>query len=457
MSKVILKGGTIWTADSVYVADIFIQDGIIKTIGQDIQYQADEVIDLAGKIVMPGGVDVHTHLDAPVGETTTIDDFASGTVAAACGGTTTIVDFATQQKNQGLVETVEMWHEKAADKAVIDYGFHISVTDLYEGSMTDLGKVVDSGVTSFKIFMDYPDTLMLDDGEIFRVLQAGGRYGAKVCVHASNGKVIDRIAEDLVYQGKTGPEGHLLSRPPATEVEAVNRAIAISRMADAPLYFVHLSTEGAAYALAEAKDHEWPVDGETCTHYLTLDKELYFKPDFEGAKAVLTPPLAGEKDRDALWKGLRTGSLSIVSSDHCPFCFEQKKIGIDDFRRIPNGGSGIEHRIQLMYADGVVAGRLTPQQFVDIVSTAPAKAFGMYPQKGQIAIGSDADITVIDPDGVTKISAETHNMRTDYSLWEGWERAGRIVRVFSRGEEIVRDGVYVGAAGRGSYLKRRTI
>jgi dihydropyrimidinase len=457
MTKTLLRGGTIWTAESTFEADVYIVDGVITALGTDLPFEADETVDLSGKILIPGGVDVHTHLDAPVGETHTVDDFESGTVAAACGGTTTIVDFATQQKGQGLIDTVERWHEKAVNKAVIDYGFHISITDIYRGALDELGTVVSDGVTSFKIFMDYPGTMMLDDGEIFRVLQAGGQHGAKVLVHASNGQVIDRMAEDLMNDGKTGPEGHLLSRPPATEVEAVNRAIAISRMADAPLYFVHLSTEGATMALAEAQDQEWPIAGETCTHYLTLDEELYYKADFEGAKAVLTPPLRGPEDRGALWRSLRTGTLGIVSSDHCPFCFEQKKIGIDDFRRIPNGGSGIEHRLQLMYSEGVVSGQITPQQFVDLVATTPAKSFGLYPQKGEIAVGSDADITVLDPQGETRFSASTHNMKSDYSLWEGWARPGSVDRVYSRGDAIVQGGVFVGKVGRGRYIERKTL
>jgi len=340
---------------------------------------------------------------------------------------------------------------------VVDYGFHLSITDLYKGAISDLGGIVADGVTSFKIFMGYPGVMMLNDGEIYRVLQAGGRYGARVCVHAENGEVIDRMAADLMAEGKRGPESHALSRPPATEIEAVNRAISIARMADAPVYFVHLSTEGATQAVAEAHEQDWPVDGETCTHYLTLDEELYYKPDFEGGKAVLTPPLRGAQDRDALWRGLRTGTLSVGSSHHSPFCLGQKKAGIDDFRLIPNGGAGIEHRVQLMYSEGVVAGRLSPQQFVNLVSASPAKAFGMYPQKGTIAVGSDADIVVLDPDGTTSISAETHNMRTDYSLWEGWTRPGKIESVFSRGEQIVQSGLFIGKSGRGKYISRKTM
>ncbi|NDZ77247.1 dihydropyrimidinase [Streptomyces sp. SID10853] len=457
MGSLLLKGGTVWTSESVVEADVFVDGGIVRAIGSGLSQQADREIDVAGRILIPGGVDVHTHLDAPVGGTTTADDFESGTTAAACGGTTTIVDFATQAKGQTLQETVDTWHRKATGKAVVDFGFHLSITDLYRDAIADLGTVVRGGITSFKVFMGYPGTLMLNDGEIYRVMQAGARHGAQVCVHAENGFIIDRMAEDLMAQGKRGPESHALSRPPSTEAEAVSRAIRIARMADAPLYFVHLSTESAALALSEAQATGMPVAGETCTHYLTLDESLYRAPGFEGGKAVLTPPLRGAVDRDALWRGLRTGSLSVVSSDHCPFCFAQKKAGIDDFRLIPNGGPGIEHRLQLMYAEGVVKKRLTPQQFVHLTSTSPAKAFGLYPEKGTIAVGSHADITVLDPDGSTGISRDTHNMNVDYSLWEGWNLPGRVDRVFLRGDEIVRDGKFRGRAGSGQYLSRKTV
>jgi dihydropyrimidinase len=306
--------------------------------------------------------------------------------------------------------------------------------------------------------MAYKGSIMLDDGEMFQVLRATGKLGAQTCVHAENGDVIDQLAADLVAQGKTDPKYHAVSRPPTSEVEAVRRAIDISRIADSPIYFVHLSTEGATAAVAEARQNDWPVAGETCTHYLTLGPELYDKPDFEGAKAVLTPPLREESHRKALWRGLRNGTLGVVSSDHCPFCFVgQKDMGKHDFRAIPNGGAGIEHRMILMYSEGVRAGQISLEQFVDLTATTPAKTFGMFPRKGHLNVGADADIVVLDPSGTTRISAETQNMAVDYSLWEGWTVPGRFERVYSRGELLVEDGRFVGRIGHGSFLARSAV
>jgi dihydropyrimidinase len=357
-----------------------------------------------------------------------------------------------------LGEALDSWHQKAAGKAAIDYGFHVAVTDLYDGAVADLESIVDDGVTSLKIYMAYKGFIMLDDGEMFQVLQASGRLGARTCVHAENGDVIDRIAAELVASGKTGPKYHAISRPPTTEVEAVRRAVDISRLADSPIYFVHLSTEGATQVVAEARASGWPVSAETCTHYLTLGAELYDLPGFEPAKAVLTPPLRESNHREALWRGLRSGALGIVSSDHCPFCFKgQKELGKEDFRAIPNGGAGIEHRMILMYGEGVRSGRITLEEFVDVTSTTPAKSFGLFPRKGHLNVGADADIVVLDPDGSTRIEAATQNMAVDYSLWEGWTVPGRIESVFAHGELVARNGVFVGNAGQGTYLRRAAV
>ncbi len=458
MTKRLFSGGTVVHADGRSRSDLLVEDGVIAAVGSDLDVESAERIDCAGMLVLPGGVDVHTHLDAPMMGTRTADDFATGTVAAASGGTTTIVDFAIQSRGQGLEEALDQWHERALGRAVVDYGFHVAITDLYDGAIADIGGLVRAGATSLKIYMAYKGAIMLDDGEMFRVLRAAGRLGAKTCVHAENGDVIDQLAADLIAEGKIGPRYHEFARPPATEVEAVHRAIAISRIADAPLYFVHLSTEGSVEAVAEAQLNEWPVSGETCTHYLTLDNREYERPGFEAAKAVLTPPLREPKHQAALWRGLRTGALSIVSSDHCPFCFAgQKDMGAHDFRAIPNGGAGIEDRMILMYGAGVAQGRITLEQYVDLTATTPAKSFGMFPQKGHLGIGADADIILLDPNAQTTISAETQNQAIDYNLWEGWTVPGRIHQVYSRGDLIAENGRYVGRSGRGAYLSRSTV
>jgi len=457
MTRLLVKNGTVCSVEGSRRADILAVDGVIELIGADLDVEADEVVDATGKLVIPGGVDVHTHLEAPVGGTVTADDFSSGTIAAAAGGTTTIIDFALQERGVRIPDAVERWHRKAESKVVIDFGLHLSITDLYPTALADLPDVVRDGVTSFKIFMAYRGTLMIDDGELYRVLKAAGKLGAQVCAHAENGDVIDQLALELFGAGKVGPKSHQLSRPPSTEVEAVRRAIAIADIADAPIYFVHLSTAGAVDAVAEARHHGQPVAGETCTHYLTLGPELYDAPGFEGAKAVLTPPLRGASDRAALWRGLSGGALSVVSSDHCPFCFEgQKEMGKHDFRAIPNGGPGIEHRMILLYAEGVVKGRISMEKFVDLTATTPAREFGLAPRKGSIAVGADADLVVLDPAGETVISAATSKHQVDYSLWEGWQVPGRIELVYSRGDLIIRDGLCLAAPGRGRYLARST-
>jgi len=460
LTYLMLTGGRVVNSDGQIDADVLIRDGKVEALGNLSSLEIDDMqrVDCTGRLLLPGGVDVHTHLDSPMMGMTTADDFESGTKAAACGGTTTLVDFAMQTKGDGLLGSLENHRNKARDKAVIDYGFHMCITDLYRGATDEFAEIMQTGVTSFKVFMAYRGTLMLHDGELFDVLRASSKVGGQVCVHAENGDVIDRMAADLVAAKKTGPGSHEISRPPATEVEAVQRAISISRMADSPIYFVHLSTEGAVAAVSEAQSGGWAVAGETCTHYLTLDRALYDQPGFEAAKVVLTPPLRGKEHRDALWRGLRGGTLSIVSSDHCPFCFEDKKrLGGDDFRLIPNGGPGVEHRLSVIYGEGVMQGRISLEKFVELTSTAPARQFGLFPRKGAIAPGSDADIIVFDPNGRTLITAETQNQRMDYTPYEGWDLPGAMTAVYSRGDLIAENGKYVGAEGRGQFLQRATL
>ncbi len=460
MARLLLSGGHVVNSTGKRKADVLVEDGTIVAVGDltSLSIADVEVVDCEGKLLLPGGVDVHTHLDSPMMGTTTSDDFESGTKAAACGGTTTLVDFAMQTSGATLLDSLAAHHEKATGKAVIDYSFHMCVTDLYEGATNEFAEVIQSGVSSFKIFMAYRGTLMLHDGDMFEVLRKSSALGGQVCVHAENGDVIDRLAGDLVAAGKAGPSSHEIARPPSTEVEAVERAIRIARMADSPLYFVHLSTEGAVEAVAEARSKDWAIAGETCTHYLTLDRSLYDAPGFEPAKVVLTPPLRTQEHRDALWRGLRAGTLGVVSSDHCPFCLEEKRrLGEKDFRDIPNGGPGVEHRLIVMYGEGVRKGRLTLEKFVDLTAAAPARQFGLTPRKGAIEPGADGDIVVLDPEGTTTISAATQNQRMDYTPYEGWKLPGSIAAVYSRGDLVARAGTYVGSAGRGQFLKRSTL
>lgn len=460
MTYLMLTGGRVVNANGSNDADVLVRDGKVLAVGDLSALAVGELerVDCSGKLLLPGGVDVHTHIDSPMMGTTTSDDFESGTRAAACGGTTTVVDFAMQQRGEKLLDALQRHREKARSNAVIDYGMHMCITDLYDGATDEFPEIVSSGVTSFKVFMAYRGTLMLHDGALFDVLRQSRSCGSQVCVHAENGDVIDRLAADLVAEGRTGPGSHEISRPPATEVEAVRRAIRIARMADAPVYFVHLSTEGALQAVAEARAADWPVAGETCTHYLTLDRSLYDAPGFEAAKVVLTPPLRTGEHREALWRGLRAGTLGVVSSDHCPFCFEEKRrLGEADFRTIPNGGPGVEHRMLVMYAEGVRKNRISLEKFVELTATAPARQFGLHPAKGTIAPGSDADIVVLDPRGTTTISAQTQNQRIDYTPYEGWEIPGALESVYARGEKVAAHGRYVGAGGRGRFVARGTL
>lgn len=457
MTRLVFTGGSVASSTETRKADVFIDGGTVVAVGDllGVSIADAEIVDCRDKVLLPGGVDVHTHLDSPMMGTTTSDDFETGTKAAACGGTTTLVDFAMQAPGSRLVDSLDAHRVKAESKAVIDYSFHMCVTDLYDGATDEFADIVSSGVSSFKVFMAYRGTLMLHDGAMFDVLRRSRAVGGQVCVHAENGDVIDRLAADLVAAGKTGPSSHELARPPATEVEAVERAIRIARMADAPLYLVHLSTEGAVEAVASARSKDWAIAGETCTHYLTLDRSFYDAPGFEPAKVVLTPPLRTVEHRDALWRGLRAGTLGVVSSDHCPFCLEEKRrLGEKDFRDVPNGGPGVEHRMIVMYAEGVRSGRLSLEKYVDLVATAPARQFGLAPRKGVIAPGADADIVVLDPEGTTTISAATQVQRMDYTPYEGWVLPGSFDAVYSRGELVARQGQYVGAEGRGQFLAR---
>jgi dihydropyrimidinase len=454
----VIKNGTVVTAMDTYAADVAIENGKIAAIGKDLPTQnATAVIDAAGKLVMPGGIDVHTHLDMPFGGTTSADDFETGTRAAAFGGTTTLIDFAIQYKGQALRHAFDTWMKKAASKAVCDYAFHCIVTDVSSGQLNEMNDLVREGVTSFKLFMAYPGVFMLDDGSIFKALQTTSKNGAMICMHAENGSAIDVIVQQALAEGKKAPKYHALTRPTTAEAEATARAIALAEMAGAPIYIVHLSCNDALEKVREARDRELPVYAETCPQYLYLSIENFDVPGFEGAKYVFTPPLREKWHQEKLWNGLKRDHLQVVSTDHCPFCFkEQKELGKDDFTKIPNGGPGVEHRMSLIYSGGVAGGRFSANRFVELVSTTPAKLFGLYPRKGTIAVGSDADIVVFDPKRKHTISAKTHHMRVDYSMFEGIEVTGMPDLVLSRGKVIVDKDKFLGRAGQGQFLKRST-
>src|SRR6202022_1253096 len=435
----IITGGTVVTAADTCQADVAIENGLVVALGSGLPREnAKRLIDAAGKYVLPGGIDVHTHLDMPFGGTTSADDFETGTRAAAFGGTTTLIDFAIQYKGQSLRTAFDTWMQKASSRAVSDYGFHCIITDLPDAQLAEMPQLVREGVTSFKLFMAYPGVFMLDDASIFRAMRTSAKAGAMVCMHAENGGAIDVIVKQALAEGKTAPKYHALTRPTTAEAEATSRAIALAEMADSPVYIVHLSCNDALEKVREARDRGLPVYAETCPQYLYLSLENMDAPGFEGAKYVFTPPLREKWHQEKLWQGLAKDTLQVVSTDHCPFCFkEQKELGKDDFTKIPNGGPGIEHRLSLIYTGGVHGKRFSPNRFVEIVSTAPAKLFGLYPRKGTIAVGSDADVVIFDANQEETISAKTHHMRVDYSMFEGIHIKGVPRTVLSRGRTVI--------------------
>ena len=452
----LIRSGTVVTAEATTSADVLIEGGVVREVREGIDPASHTVVDASGLLVLPGGVDAHTHLDMPFGGTSSADDFETGTKAAAIGGTTTIVDFAIQSRGMKMRTALDMWWGKAEGKASIDYGLHMIVTDLPASGLEDMDAMVREGVASFKLFMAYPGVLMVDDATIFRALRQTAKNGAMVCMHAENGSIIDVLVQEALAQGKTAPVYHALTRPTIAEAEAVQRAIAMAEIAGAPVYIVHLSSEDALNQVREARDRGLPAFAETCPQYLLLSIEDQMPgKSFEEAKYVFTPPLREKKNQAKLWDGLKHDHLQVVSTDHCPFCFaDQKALGKDDFTKIPNGGPGIENRMQLIYHHGVNAGRLSLNRFVEITATAPAKIFGMYPRKGTIAAGSDADIVLWDADAEHTISAATHHMRVDYSMFEGFKVRGNAKKVYSRGELIADGGEFVGRTGRGMYLRR---
>ena len=457
MPSVLIQHGTVVNANATMKADLLIEGAVIKEVRAGIPPSAAEtVVDATGLLLLPGGIDAHTHLDMPFGGTNSADDFLTGTRAAAIGGTTTIVDFAIQARGTKMRTALDTWWKKAEGKACIDYGLHMIVTDLPDAGLEDMDDLVREGVASFKLFMAYPNVLMVDDATIFKAMRQTAKNGALICMHAENGSVIDVIVQQALAEGKTAPIYHALTRPTVAEAEAVHRAIAMAEMAGVPVYIVHLSSEDALNQVREARDRGLPAFAETCPQYLLLSLEdNMVDKGWEGAKYVFTPPLREKRNQPKLWEGLRQDNLQVVSTDHCPFCFEdQKALGKSDFTKIPNGGPGIENRLQLLHHHGVGSVNMTLNRFVELVSTAPARIFGMYPKKGVLASGSDADIVLWDPDASHTISAATHHMRVDYSMFEGFKVRGNARDVYSRGELIVSKGQFIGKPGRGEYLRR---
>lgn len=455
--SVLIKNGRIVTAVDDYYADIYIEGETITQIGKDLAVEADRVLDAKDRFVFPGGIDPHTHMDLPVGETTSSDDFATGTIAAAFGGTTTLIDFATQDKGASTLKALETWHKKADGKATIDYGFHMIVTDMPVSRLGELEKLAEDGVTSYKLFMAYPGVLYVDDGTLYRTFRQAGENNTRICMHAENGIVIDEIIREATRDGHKAPKWHALTRPTRMEAEGVHRAIAIAEVAKVPLYIVHLSSSDALEEVKRARMRGMEVTAETCPQYLFLDQSHYDREGFEGAKYVMTPPLREKWNQTVLWEGLKFGHLSTVATDHCPFCFVgQKDLGKDSFTNIPNGAPGVENRMSLMYHGAIVENRLSLNRFVELTSTAAAKTFGLFPKKGTIAVGSDADIVIFDPNRKETISVNnpfTHHMRVDYSAYEGFVVQGWTETVLSRGRIIIEKGEQK-LSGGGQFIKR---
>lgn len=454
---ILIRRGSVYTAFDSFTGDILVSHGKIMQIAEKLEPQPGwEIIDAKGLEIYPGGIDAHTHFELPFMGTVSADDFESGTIAAACDGTTTIIDFAIPAKGQRILKAVDAWHKKAEKKAVVDYGFHLCLVDADQQVIDDIPQVIERGITSFKCFLAYKGALMIDDAQFLTVLQAARQQGALVSVHAENGDMLSYLMKNLIEAGKTGPQYHPVAHPAIAEGEATHRALKLAEMADAPLFIVHMSCNEALEEVKAAKGRGQFVLAETCPQYLLLSDELYRKGGFEAAKWVMSPPLRHADNQDKLWSGLRDGFIQTVATDHCSFKFKgQKEMGKDSFLKIPNGIPGVGDRLSLMYTYGVKQGRITRNQFAAMTSGNPAKIFGLYPQKGTIAVGSDADLVIFDPKAKGTVSAKTTHHNVDYSAFEGFKLEGAPILVMSRGEVISREGKYVGSRGRGQYLKRR--
>ena len=459
--RTLIEHGTVVTPTDTFAADVLIEDEKIAALGSALAQRLsgatfDRRIDARGRYVVPGGIDVHTHLDMPFGGTTSADDFESGTIAAACGGTTTLVDFAIQPMGGTLRQGLADWHGKAEGKAAIDYGFHMIIRDVNKGSLAEMDDLVKrEGVTSFKLFTAYPGVFYVDDAAIFRALRKTGENGGLICMHAENGPVIDVIIEEAKARGETAPVWHALTRPARLEAEASHRVLALAEVAQVPLYIVHLSAAEALEQVRAARDRGVRAYAETCPQYLFLDHRNYEEPGFEGSKYVMSPPLRRPGNEHALWRGLALDDLQVISTDHCPFCMKEKRLGEGDFSKIPNGAPGVETRLYLTF-EGVRSGKISLNRWVQLNSAAPAKIFGLFGKKGTLAVGADADVVVWDPEKRHTLSVKTLHHKVDYTPYEGREVVGAPTHVLSRGKVVVEAGKYVGRKGDGRFLRRAT-
>ena len=465
MSELLIRNGTIVTAEDQFQADVYVRDEKIQAIGPELSRKyakalsPEQIIDASGCYVLPGGIDPHTHMDLPLKATSSSDDFESGTIAALHGGTTTIIDFANQVPGKSVKAAIKDWHKKAKGRAVCDYAFHVSVTDFNERTRREIRECVEQGIPSFKTFMAYKGALMIDDRQTLEVMEEVKKQGGIVLTHAENGDLISLLIDKNREEGNLAPKFHALSRPALAEIEACSRIVDLARFSGCPLYIVHMSSGGALERVRSAVEQNAissPVFVETCVQYLLLDDSLYSKKGFEGAKYVLSPPLRTKQDQETLWKGLGGNLVEVVATDHCPFTMKQRKLGQKDFSKIPNGVPGVEHRLELLFSEGVVRGRLTLQQWVDAVSTKPAKIFGLYPRKGALEVGADADVVVFDPNHQHQLSSKTHHMNCDYSVYEGRAVRGKCRTTVLRGKIAVDRGRLQLSAGAGEFLPRKS-
>ncbi len=455
--SLLIKNGRIITVSEDQLGDIYIEGERIKAIGKDLPVTAAETIDATGKYVFPGGIDPHVHLDMPFMGTFSSDNYETGTRAALFGGTTMVIDFILQKQGFALQAALDEWRSRAHGNAVGDYSFHMAVTDFNENTRKEIQHFVEEeGITSFKTFMAYKGALMIDDRQMIGLMEEVKAQGGMVTVHATNGDMIDYLIAKNRAAGNLAPFYHYLSQPEVTEAEASERFAAMANYTGCPGYIVHLTCEGALNAVRNATRRNQQVFVETCIQYLLLDASLY-EINFDGAKWVMSPPLRQQKDRQTLWAGINQGIVKVVATDHCPFKWEQKQMGKDDFSKIPNGHPAIEHRLELLYSEGVHKGKITLNKFVEVACTNPAKIFGMFPQKGTIGVGSDADIVIFDPTEKHTISAATHHMNVDYSAYEGWPVHGKVKTVLLRGKVAVENGHCKLAKGYGRFIKRKKV
>lgn len=452
--SILIKNGRVITASENAIADIFIEGESIKAIGQNLEMAADQVIDASGKLVFPGGIDPHVHLDMPFMGTYSSDNYETGTRAALYGGTTMVIDFILQTQGKSLRHALEAWQGRSAGNAVGDYSFHMAVTDFNENTRAEIKEMIEKeGITSFKTFMAYKGALMIDDRQMVGLMQEVKKYNGLVTVHATNGDMIDYLIAKHRAEGKMAPLYHYLSQPEVTEAEASGRFAHMAGYTGVRGYIVHMTCEGALNAIRDASRKNYNVMAETCIQYLMLDASLY-EQNFDGAKWVMSPPLRQKKDQESLWSGIRQGTIQVVATDHCPFMWEQKLMGKDDFSKIPNGHPAIEHRMELLFSEGVAKGRIDLNRFVEVNSTNAAKIFGMFPRKGTLGIGSDADIVIFDPEEKHQISVKTHHMHVDYSAYEGVEVTGKVKTVLLRGKVVIDQNQCLAEKGFGKFIKR---